>query len=86
MCFEKTNKIILRRLLFLSILCFMFASDMKKAVKKRTIKNINFSEETYNNIDRVRKEPTEKRNFSNMVDILCTEAIQSREMQKNHSN
>lgn len=64
----------------------MFASNMKKAAKKRTIKNINFSEDTYNNIDKVRKEPTEKRNFSNMVDILCTEAIQARERNTNHSN
>ena len=64
----------------------MFAINMKKVAIKRTIKNMNFSEDTYNNIDKIRKEPTEKRNFSNMVDILCTEAIQARERNAIHQN
>ena len=55
-----------------------------KPKKKKFICGINFSEEMYVYIIELAQK--EKRNFYNMVDILCTEAIQARERNSIHQN
>lgn len=56
------------------------------AGEARLIKNVSFLKETYEWVEKTSRNPKENRNFSNMVDILITEARIAREIKATIQN